>query len=133
MKSKNKNKNKKEDKPQPKEEKPLQKIDFSQNYIGVHVPILVKVKHFNEVYMIFSEEYKKSIQIKEELSLIKNVPVENIRLYLENKRIIEDDSMNHDQQVKNNSVLYASFKNEKDEWEPFTDLINFKIDSAIEK
>ena len=61
MKGKNKKKN--EEKPQPKEDKPLQKIDFSLNYIGHHVPILVKVKHFNQTYTIFTEEYKKSIEI----------------------------------------------------------------------
>jgi len=125
MKGKNKKKN--EEKPQPKDDKPLQKIDFSLNYIGHHVPILVKVKHFNQIYTIFTEEYKKSIEIKEELSFITHIAVENIRLYLENKRIVEDDNMNHDQQIKHNTVLYAAFKNNLDEWESFSELINFKI------
>ena len=36
--------------------------------------------------------------------------VEEIKLYFPNKRLIENESTNHDQQVKNETLLYACYK-----------------------
>jgi hypothetical protein len=125
MKSKSKNKSKKDAKKEVKEEMP-QKIDYCVRY-KEKVPICVKIKHKNETFYIFTEEYKKSLDIKEEISKIKKTPVENIRLYYTNRRLIEDDSMNHDQQIRHNTVLYAAFKiDSSNDWENFNDLISFK-------
>jgi hypothetical protein len=122
---KNKTKSKKDGaKKEVKEEMP-QKIDYSTRY-KEQVPICVKIKHKNETFFIFTEEYKKSFEIKEQISKIKKIPIENLRLYYTNKRLIEDDAMNHDQQIKHNTILYAAFKQENNEWENFNELINFK-------
>lgn len=107
-----------------KEEVLPPKIDFSKDYIDQHCPIYVKVKHKKENFVIFTDEYKKSIEIKEEISKIKGIPLENIKLYYPNKRPIEDDTMNHDQQIKHNTLLFLCFK--KDEWENINDIINYK-------
>jgi hypothetical protein len=124
MKNKSKSKSKKDSKKEVKEEMP-QKIDYSLRY-KEKVPICVKIKHKNETFYIFTEEYKKSLDIKEEISKIKKTPVENIRLYYVNRRLIEDDCMNHDQQIKHNTMLYAAFKMENNDWENFNDLANIK-------
>lgn len=105
------------------------KIDFTQYFADVHNPIFVKVKHKKDVFMIYTEEYKKSIEIKNELSKIKEIPSENIKLYFNNKRIIEDDISNHDQQIKHCALLYACYKNpDTNEWETINEIINFKAE-----
>lgn len=125
MKNKSKAKSKKDGaKKDVKEEMP-QKIDYSTRY-KESVPIYVKIKHKNETFFIFTEEYKKSLDIKEQISKIKMTPIENIKLFYPNKRLIEDDTMNHDQQIKHNTILYAAFKHDNNEWENFNDLINYK-------
>ena len=109
-----------------KEEVLPSKIDFSKDYVEASSPIYVKVKHKKEVFVIFTDEYKKSIEIKEEISKIKGTALENIKLFYSNKRPIEDDTMNHDQQIKHNTMLYLCFKNSKDEWENINDILNYK-------
>jgi hypothetical protein len=123
MKNKGKGKPKKDIKKDVKEEMP-QKIDYSTRY-NEQVPICVKIKHKSETFHIFTEEYKKSFEIKEQISKIKNTPIENIKLYFSNRRIIEDDSMNHDQQIRHNTTLYAAFKLDNNEWESYNELLNF--------
>lgn len=121
-----KGKSKKVEKKPIKEEKLPQKIDFSIQYKNEFRPILIKVKHKYDTYTIFTEAYKNSIQIKEEISKIKQIPIENIKLFLSNKRVLEDDSMNHDQQIVNDIVIHASFKNsETKEWEGVNEILNF--------
>lgn len=125
-------KGKKEENAAIKEEILPPKIDFSLGYKDEHRPICVKVRHKEDTYMIFTEEYKKSIHIKEEISKIVDISVENIKLFLGNKRVIEDDAMNHDQQINHASVLYASFKNaESNEWEQVNDILSVGIKSSM--
>jgi len=95
-------------------------------------PLYVKVKHRKENFMIFSDEYDRTGLIKEEIAKIKNMPRENIRLYYTNKRLLEDESTNHDQQVKQNQILFVSFKNENNnEWENINDIISFVSENAF--
>ena len=54
------------------------------------LPLSVKVRHYKDLFIIYTDEYHKSIEIKEKLSKIVNVPVENMRLYLQNKRQLEN-------------------------------------------
>ena len=92
-------------------------------------PLYVKIKHRKEYFIIFTDEYHKTGMLKEEISKIKNIPKENIKLYYSNKRILEDESTNHDQQVRQNQILFVSFKNENNnEWENINDIINYLPD-----
>ena len=93
------------------------------------LPIYVKVKHFKEIYYIYTDEYSKGVDVKEKLSKVINKPVENIRLYLGNKRQIEDNSTHHDQQVNNTTTLYACYKTGegKNDWDNFKEVINFDL------
>jgi len=94
-------------------------------------PLFVKIKHRKEYFMIFSDEYDRTGLIKEEIAKIKNIPRENIKLYYTNKRLLEDDSTNHDQQVKQNQILFVSFKNENNnEWENINEIVNFNSENA---
>ena len=43
------------------------------------LPLSVKVRHYKDLFIIYTDEYHKSIEIKEKLSKIVNVPVENMR------------------------------------------------------
>jgi hypothetical protein len=107
-------------------EEKIIKVDFI-GHKAFYNPLYVKIKNKMDVFMIFTEEYKKGFNLKEEISKIKEIPIENIRLYLWNKRLIEDDATNHDQQIIHNSLLYATFKNpESNEWENINDIMNFK-------
>lgn len=108
-------------------DKTLDPNDSSKsNLIGNSTPIFVKIRHKKDAFIIYSDEFKKSGLIKEELSKIKDVPLENIKLFYSNKRLIEDHSTNHDQQIKHTCLLYAVFKNpDNNEWENINDIINF--------
>jgi hypothetical protein len=122
-KGKEKSKKGKDDISSKKEELAPSKIDFSLNYRDRKSPICVKVKHKNETFVLFSDEFSKALDIKEQISKIKNVPNENIRIYFINKRIIEDEYMNYDQQIKHATVLYAIFKNCNMEWGNINEII----------
>jgi hypothetical protein len=90
-------------------------------------PLYVKIKHKEEIFMIFTSEYSKAVTIKEEIAKIKDIPVENIKLYYNNKRLIEDDTSNHDQQIKHTCLLYATFLNSNtNAWENINDIMNYK-------
>ena len=90
------------------------------------LPLSVKVRHFKDLFIIYTDEYHKSIEIKEKLSKIVNVPVENMRLYLQNKRQLENETTNHDQQVKNETIIFAVFKKEEgNEWENVNEILHF--------
>ena len=34
-----------------------------------------------------------------------------LKLYLENRRPVEDETINHDQQIENGTVIYPTYKN----------------------
>lgn len=115
-----------------KKEEPAQEIikpDFNAANIGKDCPLYVKVKNKKDVFIIFTQEFKNALSIKEEISKLKEIPVDCIRLYMTSKRLIEDNSTNHDQQIKHNTLLYATFKNSTtNEWENMNDILNYKSD-----
>lgn len=89
-------------------------------------PLYVKIKHKKENFIIYSDEFHRTGLIKEEIAKIKDIPKENIKLYYTNKRLLEDDSTNHDQQVRQKQILFVSFKNEKNnEWENINEIISY--------
>ena len=90
------------------------------------LPLSVKVRPYKDLFIIYTDEYHKSIEIKEKLSKIVNVPVENMRLYLQNKRQLENETSNHDQQVMNETIVFAVFKKEEgNEWENVNEILHF--------
>ena len=111
MGGKKKGKGKKGD-DKPKEEPKIIIPDYIPHEIGP-LPISVKVYHLQDLYIIYTDEYAQSGEIKQTLSNLCGQPVEEIRLYLRNKRPIEDVSTNHDQQIKHETEIYACYKGEK--------------------
>ena len=96
------------------------------------LPLSVKVRHYKDLFIIYTDEYHRSIEIKERFSKIINKPVENIRLYLQNKRQIEDETTNHDQQVKNETILFAVFKkDEGNEWENVNEILHYDPNKPV--
>ena len=96
----------------PKEEPKIIIPDFVPHELGP-LPISVKVFHLNDLYLIYTDEYAQSGQIKKTLSSLSGQPEEEIKLYLRNKRPIEDATTNHDQQITHETELYAVYKGEK--------------------
>ena len=96
----------------PKEEPKIIIPDFVPHELGP-LPISVKVFHLNDLYLIYTDEYAQSGQIKKTLSSLSGQPEEEIKLYLRNKRPIEDATTNHDQQIAHETELYAVYKGEK--------------------
>lgn len=86
-------------------------------------PIYVKVINKKDSYFIYTDEYEISAKIKQEISLIKNIPFDSIKLYYPNKRLIEDIYTNHDQEVNHGTILYACFKTDGLDFEQFTDVV----------
>jgi hypothetical protein len=90
-------------------------------------PLCVKVRHNKEFFTIYTDEYNLSISIKEQVSKLKGITIDNIRLYYSNKRLIEDNVTNHDQQIKHGTLLFVAYKNEENgQFEHFDELA--KID-----
>ena len=96
----------------PKEEPKIIIPDFVPHELGP-LPISVKVFHLNDLYLIYTDEYAQSGQIKKTLSSLSGQPEEEIKLYLKNKRPIEEVTTNHDQQITHETELYAVYKGEK--------------------
>jgi hypothetical protein len=105
-----KKKGKKDDKP--KEPPKIIIPDYTPKNLEP-LPISVKIHHLNDIYIIYTDEYSKSLDIKEKLSKLIGLEVENIKLYLGNRRLIEDGTTNHDQQINNCTDIYAIYKNVK--------------------
>ena len=96
----------------PKEEPKIIIPDYIPHEIGP-LPISVKVYHLQDLYIIYTDEYAQSGGIKQTLSTLSGQALEDIKLYLKNKRPIEDVSTNHDQQIKHETEIYACYKGEK--------------------
>ena len=78
------------------------------------------------MFLIYSDEYDESLKIIEEIGKILNIEPANLRLYFSNKRRVEPETVNHDQQVIHNVHLYLTIKNE-DQWENIKDILNYNI------
>ena len=103
-------KGKGEDKPE--EEPKIIIPDFVPHELGP-LPISVKVYHLNDLFIIYTDEYAQSGEIKKTLSQLSGQPEEEIKLFLKNKRPIEDVTTNHDQQIHHEIEIYATYKGEK--------------------
>ena len=103
-------KGKGEDKPE--EEPKIIIPDFVPHELGP-LPISVKVYHLNDLFIIYTDEYAQSGEIKKTLSQLSGQPEEEIKLFLKNKRSIEDVTTNHDQHIHKEIEIYATYKGEK--------------------
>lgn len=92
------------------------------NKIG-QLPLFVKVMGITDTFYIYTDEYDLSQVIKLQISELKGISFENIRIHYANKRVIEDEYTNHDQEVYHNCKLYVVFKHENGEWESIYDLL----------
>ena len=96
----------------PKEEPKIIIPDFVPHEIGP-LPISVKVYHLNDLFIIYTDEFVQSGDIKKTLTNLCGQPEEDIKLYLKNRRSIEDATTNHDQQITHETEIYAVYKGEK--------------------
>ena len=99
------------------------------NFVPVHrtkSPLAVHIHHLDDMFLLYSDEYDESSKIIEEIGKILDIPPENLRLYFSNKRRVEPETVNHDQQIIHNVHLYLTIKNE-DQWESVKDIINYNI------
>ena len=96
----------------PAEEPKIIIPDFVPHELGP-LPISVKVYHLNDLFIIYTDEYAQSGEIKKTLSKLSGQPEEEIKLFLRNKRPIEDVTTNHDQQIHHEIEIYATYKGEK--------------------
>lgn len=78
-----------------------------------HIPIAVKVCHLDEIFLIYSEEYHLAKDFFDEIVKIKGYELDDFHLYFKNKRLVEIDTVNHDQCIVNNSTIYLCLKSEK--------------------
>ena len=110
------------------------------NFVPIHrtkSPLAVHIHHLDDMFLIYSDEYDESQKILDEVGKILNIEPVNMRLYFSNKRRVELDTVNHDQQVIHNIHLYLTIKKE-DQWESIKDIMNYNIydvdlDSILEK
>ena len=99
------------------------------NFVPIHrtkSPLAVHIHHLDDMFLIYSDEYDESLKIIEEIGKILNIEPANLRLYFSNKRRVEPETVNHDQQVIHNVHLYLTIKNE-DQWENIKDILNYNI------
>ena len=99
------------------------------NFVPVHrtkSPLAIHIHHLDDMFLIYSDEYDESQKIIEEIGKILNIDPANLRLYFSNKRRVEPETVNHDQQVIHNVHLYLTIKNE-DQWENIKDILNYNI------
>ena len=106
-----KKKGKKED-DKTKEEPKIIITDFVTHELG-KLTISVKVYHLNDLFIIYTDEYAQSGEIKKTLANLCGQPEEEIKLFLKNKRPIEEITTNHDQQITHETEVYAVYKGEK--------------------
>ena len=101
------------------------------------MPLAIHVHHLDDMFLIYSDEYDESQKIIDEISKILNVEPTDLRLYFSNKRRVELDTVNHDQQIVHNCHLYLVMKKEE-QWENVRDIIGYNIydvnlDEILEK
>lgn len=93
-------------------------------------PIAVKIHHFDDIFLIYSDEYHLAGTIHTELEKILNIPSKHIKLYFSNKRLVEVNTVLHDQQIINNVDLYMITIKEQgppEVWESIKDVIAYNI------
>ena len=99
------------------------------NFVPIHrikCPLAVHIHHLDDMFLIYSDEYDESSKIIEEISKILKIEPINIRLYFDNKRKVDPETVNHDQQIIHNTHLYMTIKIE-DQWEKLQDVFGYNI------
>ena len=99
------------------------------NFVPVHrtkSPLAVHIHHLDDMFLIYSDEYDESLKIIEEVGKILNIEPVNLRLYFSNKRRVDPETVNHDQQIIHNVHLYLTIKKEE-QWESIKDILNYNI------
>lgn len=100
---------------------------YNETKPGSH-PIVVKIISAKMTFYIYTDEYELSSDIKLQICDLLKIPIENMRLHYNNRRLIEDKYTNHDQEINNNTDLFAVFKKEGEKekdsiWESISLLI----------
>lgn len=93
-------------------------------------PVAVKVHHFDDIFLIYTDEYHLAEEILTEIGKIKNVDIKELKLYFSNKRLVDPQTTNHDQHIINNIDLYLCTIKEKgipDIWDNPKDVISYNI------
>lgn len=93
-------------------------------------PIAVKIHHFDDVFLIYSDEYNPARSIVVEICKILNKAEKDVKLYFSNKRLVELDTVLHDQQILHNIDLYMTTVKESgppEVWDNIKDVINYNI------
>ena len=93
-------------------------------------PVAVKIHHFDDIFLIYSDEYHFASEVFGELEKILKIEQKNMKLYFNNKRLVEPDTVNHDQQIINNIDLYLIVLKEEGPpqvWENIKDVIAYNI------
>ena len=99
------------------------------NFVPIHrtkSPLAVHIHHLDDMFLIYSDEYDEASKIIEEIGKILNIEPINIRLYFDNKRKVDPETVNHDQQIAHNTHLYLTIKIE-DQWEKLQDIFGYNI------
>ena len=106
------------------------------NFVPIHrikSPLAVHIHHLEDMFLIYSDEYDEASKIIEQIGKILNIEPINIRLYFDNKRKVDPETVNHDQQITHNTHLYLTIKTE-DQWEKLQDIFGYNIyDVDLEK
>ena len=100
-------------------------------------PVAVKVHHFDDIFLIYTDEYHTAEEIFNEIGKNLNRDVKEMKLYFANKRLVEPQTTNHDQQIVNNIDLYLCMFKEKstekgvpDLWDNVKEVIGYNIYEA---
>ena len=89
-------------------------------------PLAIHIHHLNDRFLIYTDEYEESSKLIEAIGKILNIESCNLRLYFSNKRRIDPDTVNHDQQILHNINLYLTIKNDG-QWENIKDILDYNI------
>ena len=55
-------------------------------------PVAVKVHHFDDIFLIYTDEYHLAEEILTEIGKIKNVDIKELKLYFSNKRTSQKET-----------------------------------------
>ena len=86
-------------------------------------PIYIKVIGKSDTFYIYLDKYDTGDKIKSQISEIKNIQNDYIRLHYKNKRVIEEKYTLNDQEVGHKCTLYVVFKSDISDFENVVDLL----------
>eukprot|EP00670_Eutreptiella_braarudii_P026488 CAMPEP_0174375776 /NCGR_PEP_ID=MMETSP0811_2-20130205/115797_1 /TAXON_ID=73025 ORGANISM="Eutreptiella gymnastica-like, Strain CCMP1594" /NCGR_SAMPLE_ID=MMETSP0811_2 /ASSEMBLY_ACC=CAM_ASM_000667 /LENGTH=103 /DNA_ID=CAMNT_0015526341 /DNA_START=23 /DNA_END=330 /DNA_ORIENTATION=+ len=78
----------------------------------------VRIKRHKQTIFLHCELTDHALTLKEKISLINNVPIENQRLLLD-KQVLEDAASLQEQGIQNDTVLFLVYRidGEEEKWE----------------